>query len=73
MWERHPTAKFFLRAETFYNTATAYEDVGSPGYHERSHGESFLDAVQRLIWPGAFVVMDEPDLSRLCRSPASSS
>lgn len=61
VWERHPSAKFFLRAETFYNTATAYEDVDIRGLHERSHGESFLDAVQRLIRPGAFVVMDEPE------------
>jgi predicted ATPase len=52
-WEPHPTAKFFLRAETFYNTASAYEGVGTGGYHERSHGESFLDAVQNLIHPGA--------------------
>ena len=61
MWERHPGAKFFLRAETFYNTATAYEGVGVRGSHELSHGESFLDAVERLIHPGSFVVMDEPE------------
>jgi len=61
VWERHPGAKFFLRAETFYNTATAYEGVGIRGSHELSHGESFLDAVARLIRPGSFVVMDEPE------------
>jgi predicted ATPase len=48
VWERHPTAKFFLRAETFYNTATAYEEVGKGGYHERSHGESFLSVNGQL-------------------------
>jgi predicted ATPase len=60
-WERRPSAAFFLRAETFYNTATAYEDVAIDGYHERSHGESFLDVVERQIRPGTFVVMDEPE------------
>lgn len=60
-WYRRPSAAFFLRAETFYNTATAYEGVDIGGFHERSHGESFLDAVQALVRPGAFVVMDEPE------------
>ena len=60
-WERRPSRAFFLRAETFYNTATAYEGVGIGGYHERSHGESFIAAVQGQIQPGSFVVMDEPE------------
>lgn len=64
VWERQPTAAFFLRAETFYNTATAYEDIAIAGLHERSHGESFLEAFcgsPPIIRPGAFVVMDEPE------------
>lgn len=61
VWERRPSTAFFLRAETFYNTATAYENVDIGGYHERSHGESFLDAVRRQVRPGAFVLMDEPE------------
>lgn len=61
VWQRQPGAAFFLRAETFYNTASAYEGVGIGGYHERSHGESFLDAVRRQVVPGAFVIMDEPE------------
>ena len=60
-WERQPPRAFFLRAETFYNTATAYERVDIGGYHDQSHGESFLDAVANLIRPGSFVVMDEPE------------
>jgi predicted ATPase len=60
-WERRPSRAFFLRAETFYNTATAYERVGIGGYHERSHGESFIDAVQGQVHAGSFVVMDEPE------------
>ncbi|HUP70923.1 MAG TPA: AAA family ATPase [Acidimicrobiales bacterium] len=64
VWERRPSSAFFLRAETFYNTATAYEGVDIRGYHERSHGESFLDAFASpapLVRPGAFVLMDEPE------------
>jgi len=60
-WERRPTFAFFLRAETFYNAATAYEGVGIGGFHERSHGESFIDAVTSQVLPGSFVVMDEPE------------
>lgn len=61
VWHLRPTRGFFLRAETFYNTATAYESVGIGGYHERSHGESFLDAVQGQVIPPSFVLMDEPE------------
>jgi predicted ATPase len=61
VWQRQPTAAFFLRAETFFNTASAYEGVGIGGYHERSHGESFLEAVRRQVVPGSFVLMDEPE------------
>lgn len=66
-WQRQPSSAFFLRAETFYNTATAYEGVAISGLHERSHGESFVDAFcgfdgsPPLIRSGAFVVMDEPE------------
>lgn len=61
VWQRQPRASFFLRAETFYNTASAYEEVGIRGYHERLHGESFLDAVRCQVAPGGFVLMDEPE------------
>ena len=54
---------YFLRAESFYQTATmeeAYADAQHPSkkYHERSHGESFLALADdqfrppRLILPG---------------------
>jgi predicted ATPase len=61
VWSPQPARAFFLRAETFYNTATAYEGVGIGGYHERSHGESLLAAVEGQVFPGSFVVMDEPE------------
>lgn len=64
VWNLQPSARFFLRAETFYNTASAYEQVAITGFHERSHGELFLDAFcapNPLVRPGSFVVMDEPE------------
>lgn len=64
VWRQQPETTFFLRAETFYNTATAYERVEIEGLHERSHGESFLAAFtgsSPFVRPGAFVVMDEPE------------
>lgn len=61
VWSIRPARAFFLRAETFYNTVTAYEGVGIHGYHERSHGESLLAAVAGQVLPGSFVVMDEPE------------
>lgn len=44
-----PDWSYFLRAESFYNVATAnittyYED-GVPDYHAKSHGESFFDFI----------------------------
>jgi predicted ATPase len=60
-WGQRPQRSFFLRAESFYTTASAYEEVGLGGYHERSHGESFLDVATHQFQPGGFYVMDEPE------------
>lgn len=57
---------YFLRAESFYQTATmeeAYADAQHPSkkYHERSHGESFLAlADDHFNRPGLFF-LDEPE------------
>ncbi len=57
---------YFLRAESFYNVATA-EDEYSRGpygrpmhFHERSHGESFL-ALIRDFKGNALYLLDEPE------------
>lgn len=60
-----PKWSYFLRAESFYNVATAvmtkYNDDGCmPDYHARSHGESFLDFIQEYDSPGLYL-MDEPE------------
>lgn len=57
---------YFLRAESFYNVATA-EDAytkinGIPQhYHERSHGESFLKLVQKNFRHSSIYLLDEPE------------
>ena len=58
---------YFLRAESFYNVATA-EDEYSRGqggrpmhYHERSHGESFLALVRESFQGKGIYLLDEPE------------
>lgn len=58
---------YFLRAESFYNVATKEEEYSrGPGgipqhFHEKSHGESFLQLVQNNFRPGGFYLLDEPE------------
>ena len=68
----HRNGSFFLRAESFFNVATAVDryDIASAyserdarprSLHERSHGESFLAfALHRWI-PGGLYLLDEPE------------
>ena len=60
---------YFLRAESFYNVATA-EDMYSkePGgvpqhYHEQSHGESFLAMAQSNFKSNGVYLLDEPEVA----------
>ena len=57
---------YFLRAESFYNVATqeiAYSDGFTPseGYHEQSHGESFLALAQSQLQKDSVYIFDEPE------------
>ncbi|HXM61498.1 MAG TPA: AAA family ATPase [Terriglobales bacterium] len=60
-------AGFYLRAESFFNTATAIDALGvSDGYggrslHEQSHGESFISLAESRFNREGFYVMDEPE------------
>lgn len=55
-------AGYFLRAESFYNVATAEEEYDLPmHYHQRSHGESFLALAQDKFQPGGLYLLDEPE------------
>ncbi|GAA3339809.1 AAA family ATPase [Curtobacterium pusillum] len=73
LWEhlvlvREPGASkggFFLRAETMHGLFTFLEEHPGarpePRFHERSHGESFLDfVIDRSRWPGLWI-LDEPE------------
>ena len=57
---------YFLRAESFYNVATAEEEYtkiqGIPQhYHEKSHGESFLSVIQKNFDQNGLYILDEPE------------
>ena len=57
---------YFLRAESFYNVATMEEEYAdfehpSEKYHEKSHGESFLEIVQSQLKEDGVYIFDEPE------------
>ncbi len=57
---------YFLRAESFYNVATQeeeYADIEHPSarYHEKSHGESFLELAQNNLRANGLYLFDEPE------------
>ena len=55
---------YFLRAESFYNVATAeaeYNQGCSIGLHLQSHGESFLAMAQENFKPKSLYILDEPE------------
>ena len=64
---KRPRGGYFLRAESFYNVATAEEEYskGKGGvpmhYHERSHGESFLALVRETFRGNGIYLLDEPE------------
>ena len=71
---RRPRTGFFLRAESFFNLATAIEQLdkqpgGSPiigsyggrSLHEQSHGESFIALALHRFGPNGLYILDEPE------------
>jgi predicted ATPase len=65
-WRGRPKRAFFLRAESFYNLASTYRDVFRDipdlrSLHDRSHGESFLHAVQKHAGSNGLYLLDEPE------------
>lgn len=62
---RRPTAGFFLRAESFYNVATAMENLGvqygEASMHAQSHGESFLALARDGFRDNGLYLLDEPE------------
>ncbi len=72
---RRPKDGFFLRAESFYNVATAIEQMdaepgggarviesyGGVSLHEQSHGEAFLALMVNRFSGQGLYVLDEPE------------
>lgn len=63
---RKPKWGYFLRAESFYNVASAEDEYSQDGgvpqhYHEKSHGESFLQLVQNNFSENGVYLLDEPE------------
>lgn len=64
---KRPRESFFLRAETFYNFASAvdtYEastSYGDKSLHQQSHGESFLSLFGYRLGGDSLIIMDEPE------------
>ena len=65
-WWNPPEKGWFLRAESFYNVATYIDDnvssyFGARSFHDRSHGQSFIDLALARFHPGGFYLLDEPE------------
>ena len=68
-----PSTSYFLRAESFFNVATAVDQLeaeeeglldaayGGVSLHEQSHGESFLALVNNRFRGGGLYLLDEPE------------
>jgi predicted ATPase len=60
-----PRDGYFLRAESFYNVATAAEDYGveygDGSLHAQSHGESFMALVLHRLKGKGLYFFDEPE------------
>jgi predicted ATPase len=65
-----PANGFFLRAESFFNLASAvetgggalrFENVYEQPLHEQSHGESFLAVATERFGPWGLYILDEPE------------
>lgn len=65
-----PKDGYFLRAESFYNVASAVDDVdhgaltsyyGGKSLHAQSHGEAFLALVRHRFYGSGLYIMDEPE------------
>ena len=62
-----PKDGFFLRAESFYNTASYLEQnstlarYGGVSFHKQSHGESFLALAMNRFEGNGLYILDEPE------------
>jgi len=62
-----PKDGFFLRAESFYNTASYLDEnselkrYGNVSFHEQSHGEAFLSLITNRFEGNGLYLLDEPE------------
>ena len=63
-----PKTKYFLRAESFYNTCSyidsnpdALQAFGFASLHECSHGESFIKLIEDRFYDHGLYILDEPE------------
>jgi len=64
---KRPQTGFFLRAESFFNVATAIESLGVGNaygkrpLHELSHGEAFISLMKNRFGANGLYILDEPE------------
>lgn len=71
---RTPRDGYFLRAETFYNSATYIDEIyaserrfgldtpyGNVSLHDQSHGESFISLISGRFRGDGLYILDEPE------------
>lgn len=62
-----PKDGFFLRAESFYNTASYLDETstlmryGGVSFHKQSHGESFFSLITNRFEGNGLYLLDEPE------------
>lgn len=62
-----PKEKYFLRAESFYNVASAIDDYdvqdsyGGKSLHNQSHGEAFFSVFMNKFRGNGLYILDEPE------------
>lgn len=75
---RRPRGGFFLRAESFFNVASALAQseeeepgllaaYGGRDLHQMSHGESFLQVANERFHGGGLYILDEPEAALSAR------
>ena len=59
---KQPRFSYFLRAESLFNVFTYLDQLpgGGPSLHLRSHGEAFMDVMQKFSGDGLYL-LDEPE------------
>lgn len=65
-FDRRTGAGYFLRAESFFNTASYIDQIGVSGFyggslHSRSHGETFFTLLDRKFRRNGLFLLDEPE------------